>query len=364
MFSKLTKAVSFAGLALSIAACSKGGGTFSLLSDSVEAKQDATYVARKIDILWVIDNSGSMATSQANLASNFQSFISRFNQYSYDFHMAVSTTDGWEKYFSSSSVKARFRDGVSSHSGVFVMDKNTTNLNSVFTTNISEGTGGNGDERAFQSFQQTLNDAFNISSGFRRSDAFLAIIIVSDEDDQSSTSSGFYEGTIPASQLAANPSLIYNNPNLISVQSYANFLATYTGGVASTDFSVSNISVQDDACRVQLDSDGDSSRKVNQRYNALTDLTGGVKSSLCSDFGTTLQLISDKIIQLSAVFKLTRVPVVSSIVVTVDGVAVAQDATNGWTYDSTANAIDFHGTAIPGANSTVKINFDPQSVNI
>lgn len=356
------KAITFASSVAMLAGCAKGGGTFSTLADSTSFKQQSTYVAKKMDILWVIDNSGSMKTSQANLASNFQAFITRFSQNGYDFHMAVTTTDAWEKQFYPSSVKSHLRDGAllsgsssSTHSGVFVMDKNTPNLNSTFVTDITQGTLGNGDERAFESIKQTLQDPFNANYLFHRPDAFLSIIIVSDEEDQSSSQSSFYEGSHPSTYL--------QNPYLYSVQSYVNLLDAYTGGtVDGRNYSVNNISVQDDACRLQLNSDGDSSRKVNVRYNQIADATAGVKGSLCSDFGSTLQLISDSIIQLSSTFKLTREPIPETIVVTVDGVTVPMNATNGWTYDTTTMIITFHGSGIPAASANVIIKFDPKTI--
>ncbi|MBI5547857.1 MAG: hypothetical protein HY901_28575 [Deltaproteobacteria bacterium] len=50
---------------------------------------------RKVDILWVVDNSGSMKTSQANLASEFPRFIQSLLalQPPVDFHIGVTSTD-------------------------------------------------------------------------------------------------------------------------------------------------------------------------------------------------------------------------------------------------------------------------------
>ena len=50
---------------------------------------------RKVDILWVVDSSGSMAPKQARLASNFQGFINQLVTANppIDFHIAVTSTD-------------------------------------------------------------------------------------------------------------------------------------------------------------------------------------------------------------------------------------------------------------------------------
>ena len=46
-----------------------------------------------VDILWVVDNSGSMANEQASLASNFSVFIDRFKDQDINFKMGIVTTD-------------------------------------------------------------------------------------------------------------------------------------------------------------------------------------------------------------------------------------------------------------------------------
>lgn len=350
------KAVTFASAVTLLAGCQKSTDSFTLLKDGSDYKQQAVFIPKKIDILWVIDNSGSMDTSQNNLVSNFQSFISRFNQQNYDFHMAVTTTEAWEKQFNANSLKARIKDGavlqnsprIETHSGVFVMNKNTPDLNNVFATNIKQGTLGNGDERAFESFKQALKEPWNVA--FRRDDAFLAVILVSDEEDFSHSTSSFKED--------------YNNPNLYTVQSYVDFLDTYTNAaVNGKNYSVSVITVPDTACRDQLSSDG-FQRKISTRLPQLADLTSGVKGSLCSNFGDTLELISDSIIQLSAVFKLAREPQVDTIKVIVDGAEIPNDATNGWTYNASDLTITFHGSSVPGANSNIQIDYYPTSVKL
>lgn len=341
------------GVLAALIGCDKSADSFSLLPDQASFQQATSYVPKKIDILWVIDNSGSMETSQTNLATNFNSFINRFSQSNYDFHMAVVTTDGWHNMFPSTfrnSTTDRLRDGVgSNHSGVFVMDRNTPNLADVFTTNVMQGTNGDGDERAFESMHQSLIESANDIYNFRRSDAFLAVIMVGDEDDFSWTGTSLNES--------------YTNPNLYSISHYTDFLDTYTNRAAgaAANYSVSAIAVLDNACKTQLSTDG-FARKIGQRYMDIVNATGGVIGSLCSDFGNTLQLISDNIIELSSSFQLNREPVESSIQVIVNNVNVPNDATNGWTYDPASLTINFHGSAIPAADADIKIYFDPVTV--
>ena len=48
-----------------------------------------------LDVLWVIDNSGSMNQFQTSLSTNISSFMTAFAQTGADYNMAVITTDRW-----------------------------------------------------------------------------------------------------------------------------------------------------------------------------------------------------------------------------------------------------------------------------
>ena len=49
--------------------------------------------ASKVDILWVVDDSGSMRDEQEDLARNFDVFIKDFLEQKIDFQMGITTTD-------------------------------------------------------------------------------------------------------------------------------------------------------------------------------------------------------------------------------------------------------------------------------
>ncbi|MCX7978611.1 MAG: hypothetical protein N2578_06365 [Bdellovibrionaceae bacterium] len=348
-----------AGLAavLATSGCDKGTDSFSLLSASAAFKQSTTYVQRKIDILWVIDTSGSMRTSQTNIANNFSAFINRFQSLGYDFHMGVTSTDAYLHYHFNNPNRSRLKDGVGTNrSGVYIMNRNTPNLQNVFMTNIMLGTSGSGDERAFSSMEATLNNPLN--AGFRRPGAFLAVIIVSDEDDYS-----HYDWGNGVASYYFTEDL--NDPNMFSVTHFKNYLDTLTNSSPSgpRNYSVSAITILDNACLAQL-TDEFPERKIGRRYLELVEMTGGQRGSLCGDFASTLSLISDRVIELSTTFRLDREPYESTIVVTINGAVVPRSNTNGWSYDPATWSITFHGQAIPQAGADVKIYFDPKSVKL
>ena len=354
----LNRAIVAALAIMVFSSCDKGGSSFSVLSDNSNFQQSAVYVPRKLDVLFVIDNSGSMSTSQTNLANNFPSFINRFITKGYDFKLAITTTDAFygDQFLANGCSlcnvnQTRFRSGVMPNPVYVISSQNydlglqseRDRLTSEFSLNVKVGISGSGDERALSSFKAALNSPLN--TGFHRSDAYLAIVIVSDEEDFSQNN------------YAMNES--YTNPALHPVVNYKTFLDTFTGGLPTQDYSVSTISILDNTCLAALGA----GRKIGQRYMQLADMTGGTKNSLCAPFNSTLDNISSTIEgQVQPVFQLNKKPVISSIRVIVDGIMVPQDTThtNGWDYDATKNQITIYGSTYkPQNGSNVAINFDP-----
>ncbi len=354
---------------LAVLAVSTGCGDstdFSVLPTDNIFQQAPSSSNSKVDILWVIDNSGSMATSQTNLATNFPSFISGFSSRNLDFKMAVTGTDAYVALPTMTTIYnspswpylrtqsqplwGKFRDGWATHTGQFILDPLTSNLNTTFVSNVTLGTGGLGDERPFQSMKTTLNSSYN--SGFLRPDSFLAVIMLTDEDDFSNDTASYLDGQ-------------YSNPAVHTVASYVQYLDTLTGSTPTVRrYNIHSIAIQDTTCLTQLNSSF-GGRRIAQRVNALADATGGLKASLCGDFATQLQAIADNILQLSTQFYLSRIPNPSTIQVYVNSALVPEAATNpgpsvgGWRYDSNANSIIFSGDYIPPAGSTIQVNFDP-----
>ncbi|WP_413288018.1 hypothetical protein [Bdellovibrio sp. HCB337] len=351
MKSRLAKFSIASAVAAMVVGCSKGADSFSLLSDGSSYKQSAQYIPRKVDILWVVDNSGSMATSQKNLADNFPSFIQKFLEKESDFRMAVVTSDAFLAPYHAKDKPTVFDYKDLSLIRGGVMDKNTPNLESVFLTNIQQGTSGSGDERVFSSFETALMDPRN--SAFRRPDAFLAVIIVSDEEDFSHNDNTNGMNTY---KFMEN----YADPTMYSVQHYVDFLTTFTANAGSgKNFSVNTISILDQACLTKLQN---SAQKIGQRYIDLANATGGKKASLCEDFSDSLKVLADAIVNLSSEFSLSREPIPESIVVTVNGVVVPNDPVNGWVYNPATITLTFNGSSLPKNGDDVRINFDPANV--
>ncbi len=351
--SKLFTQSRTASLLLIMAVFSVGCGSrnmsFDLLSESATFNQSAAEVNGKIDILWVIDNSGSMQTSQQAIAANFQRFIDRFEQNGFDFQIAVTASDAYKDDFNASLGMAVYKNGTYVVDGITytapkILTKDTPNLEQAFIANILRGINGSGDERTLQSMRSALNNQTNIEMGFPRSDAYLSVIMLSDEDDFSWNGTGSKENQ-------------YNDPALYTLQSYVDFLDVKTGSTSTNrNYNINSIAIQDSACQNAL---GNNGRKIAIRQNGLASLTAGILASLCADFGASLATISNKIIELSTQFYLERTPSEGSLKVFVGGQAVPVDSSNGYSYNATNNSITFHGTAVPAAGSQITVSYLP-----
>lgn len=339
--------ISLAGL---MVGCGSKNMSFDLLSESATFSQTSAEVNGKIDILWVVDNSGSMATSQQAIADNFRRFIEKFEENGFDFQIAVITSDAYKDDFNPSLGMAVYRSGnyVDGNGATVTAPKiltpTTPDLEKAFIANILRGINGSGDERTFQSLRASMNNAANQAMGFPRQDAYLSVIMLSDEDDFSWDGSGSKDNQ-------------YNDPALHTAQSYVDFMDGITGSTSTNrKYNINSIAILDSACQTAL---GNNGRKIAVRQNSLATLTNGILGSLCADFGTTLATISNKIIELSTQFYLDRVPRAGTLKVFVDGVQIPEDSTNGFSYNATNNSITFHGTAVPAAGAAISVAYDP-----
>lgn len=342
--------------------CGGEGSSFSLLADSDTFYQNADQVNSKVDILWIVDNSGSMASSQQNLANNFNAFIQDFQSKNLDFRMGITGTDAWLDRFYNSSICTELRDGPirtnysngkceysGTHNGHRILTPATPDLTNVFINNIKQGVNATGDERPFMSMMDVFNKPLNV--GFLRDTSYLAVIILTDEDDTSHNGSNL---------------LSHGNAGLHPVSRYVNELDVLTNSSGATRrYSVNTIAIQDQNCVTQLSQPQWNGQVIGHRVNELADLTGGLRANICGNFADELGAIADNILSLATQFYLTRVPKPDTITVRINGVSVPQKDANpgpsvgGWEYISESNSIRFTGDYIPEAGSEIKVDFDP-----
>lgn len=382
--------------AIALAGCG-GSPSVSVLPSTDSFEQQGNEVTAKMDILWVVDNSLSMEDFQLAIEAQFLAFMNNFQDKGYDFQMAITATDAWVdldytdyvangKPAFGTSHYSRFKaanDGVTR-----ILTSETPDIVEKFREMVLVGTGGTGDERALQSIEAARLNPDNAS--FFRSDAHLAIIIVSDEDD-SSWRQRSYVGDLSTCSLPGKRDVYVKNtvdlnndgdtddtdetagymyenciPDVQDVAYYKNFLDQNSS--ATLGATVHNMAIEEgnEACRT---ADANYNRYFGIRTSSLANSTGGTISTLCGDFAESLDNIAKVIIETTVEFKLTETPADPSLLqvsVKVPGASdfsiIPQSQENGWVYNEIKNSILFYGEAIPVQGSEVKILYDPDSL--
>ena len=169
-----------------------GGGTAD--GDQVFPQVDGGTGCTKIDLLFVIDNSGSMGDEQTNLIANFPTFIQVLNQSGLDYRVAVTTTAREYSYtmapFPIPMNTGDGDDGAMLQPASCMMtkrwiDKMDPNPGQTFACVANVGTGGNSDEMPLGAMRDAFEDRMmdNTNAGFHRPDALLGIVFLTDEED-------------------------------------------------------------------------------------------------------------------------------------------------------------------------------------
>ena len=159
----------------------------------------------KMDLVFVVDDSGSMSEEQANLASNFPMFASVLQSYvnengeHIDFRIAVTTTGKDETttvVFGGQSIPMTEHgpDGkFLNNCGVTQrwLDTNTPNLATTLGCRANVGTSGASQEMPMLMAKHALSEQVTAgpNAGFLRDDALLGVVMLTDEDDSSSSES-------------------------------------------------------------------------------------------------------------------------------------------------------------------------------
>lgn len=97
---KIAKGLVFGAIAVSALACNQNPLQKPSAAGAIEYQEPINVDgSTQIDMLWVIDNSGSMCQEQETLAKNFKLFVDEIEATNLDFHIAVTTTHMPEKAY-------------------------------------------------------------------------------------------------------------------------------------------------------------------------------------------------------------------------------------------------------------------------
>lgn len=357
--SSIIKLAALAGLVWAFIACSPsvfekpvdcGQGCTRIVDQGVkDIEYTFTVPGPRVDILIVMDNSGSMSFEQSRMSQRFQTFLNALDSQNLDYRVALTTTDVSNANNPPRAINdnGSLQDGklVSMGNGSFFIESTTPNKLQLFLNAIGYIEGktlaceafinslGNStpdrqtylancpsdDERGVMAANLFVNSNFN---SFLRDGSHFAVVFLGDEDERSSLYSAGAGYNLDVQDLPGN--LIQNIQSRYAGKSFSfHSIIVRPGSLASgvtpanaSDFltqaqAVGNVQWPSNAQPGQLFTGGDQSclaqqgqqtRGVSGSYGYIYALaalmTNGIIGDVCAnDYGTQLQNIGANIAQ-------------------------------------------------------------------
>jgi hypothetical protein len=304
----------------------------------------------KADILLVVDDSCSMADKQAALASNFSSFIQYAVAANVDYQIGVTTTTetttecipgfGCVNNNSKGPGGKLVKD---TPTGLKFVKPTTPAVSSVFARLVNVGTDGAGGETPLSTAVMALTPPVVSSenAGFLRTDANLAVVIISDASDQSTQPVSYYQNLLT---------------NVKGFQRLSYFTFSAITPRASTP---------PGSCTY------DDTGANSGRYDPIVQFTSGVSDEICnSNWSSTLQNLGRTAFGFRTQFYLNNTPDLGTarVVVKVNGASYPSGCTNAnddtcgqncanWCYDAASKSIKFNATTTPQPGVPLEIQY-------
>lgn len=243
--------------------------------------------APKLDLLFVIDGTGSMAEEQAAFASAASTFVSRLDGIGLAWQVGVTTTDP--------------ADGGTLQGEPWIITSSAEDPAGAFAAAVAVGSDRPPPSAGLYGAVAAIEDEAGLNLGFLRDDAPLHVVFVSDGDDESDPWLGDDPVGATAERMAER--------------------ATATGHPVRAS---AVVGVQAGQC------DGPyGAALAGARYLDLAEATGGAQVDICtSDFSAVADAVESYGIEWPTRFALQAEPVSESVAVEIDGARV-----DGWTVD-------------------------------
>ena len=264
-------------------------------------------IRSETDIMFTLDRSGSMRDNLVEVKNNFDVFVGTLASLDADYHAAVIVDDSGCVVGSEPYIDGTFSESAAVDAFEVMAD-----------IDFSLSRYGSNTERGYMLAEAALSTK-NIGAGgcnseFYREDAFLSIVHVSDEPEQSVNSWSYYVSLFQS--LKADPEDVVINA----------VAGDYPSGCGSAS--------------------------PGTGYYEGTVATGGLFLSICaSDWAKSLEDLATESVAINDSFELTQQPVPQTIEVTIDGVRI----NIGWEYDISSNSVVCDNDFIPAGGSTIEV---------
>jgi hypothetical protein len=275
----------------------------------------------KVDVLIVMDNSGSMADEQALIAANMPVFMDRIRDANVNYRVGLVTTDQTPGTMVGMITKGDYTD--------------TNAENAAFATMINVGTSGSGNERPVNA----VLDVANLNPNqFMRAGAILRVFIISDENE---CSTGKDSGNWEANSGCTDARDMYTSAISALNTAYGN----------AENYTVSALIWLPGTDRPP--GHGNNGNVGNLHY-AFVQAAGGIAESIWSDdYTTIMDHFGQHTVELLHDFGLAHTPNVGSVVVKVNGATATPDQ-----YDVNGTTIHFHDDHVPPSAATIDVDYN------
>ncbi len=297
---------------LMVAGCSKDPSTFKVPVPDKEFVDKSGTVSGynpEVDILFIIDDSGSMSSYQNRLAENADIFMSQFfNARFIDFHIGVTTSTETDSIFGSGSKAS----GGKLHrvGGLTYVDRQTPDPEVILMEMLDVGTSGSGTEK-FLSIPRLTFSELNLKTknrGFYRENAHLVIFVLTDTYDQT---------------------------NLEPETTYDFLVDLKKGDQSKLHYAAAIITIEKDGC-----SPDGSDLPIKLSKLAEYFQGRGHRFNICqSDYGKDLARVATSIVNAVSTVYLDNLPDVRTMRVFYGDKEIPNQEQGGWTYDYSLNAI-------------------------
>jgi hypothetical protein len=332
--------------------------------------------SREVDLVFVINNSPSMAPHQSRIADNLSRFRKLFDERHLDYRIGVLTTDFVNAEAGRGADDQPYFKEVRSvqldKAGKVVLDRrerpkqitkrvasngNLVTLpvmdqpwvtpqtpDSIFADLVKVGTNGDSNRTAFTAVYNFVAGYYNKQHSFLRPDATTVVVFFMDEEETRMAVWKENNGGAPQAEWIEDgklPDLLeqYNERHPEKRQTLDGYINYWV---------VRPFIIAKGNQRGKLEIDAVVSPK-NRSHRRAAELTGGTVLNIESDFSAPLAELGDRIADTVAVALDPVGPGATlykkSIRVLVDGEEVPMDPENGYVYDELTHSIRFQGAA-------------------
>ena len=357
-------------------------GVENAVSVKVEPIRNAKRMAvdrsrsREVDLVFVINNSPSMAEHQSRIAENLSRFRQLFRERDLDYRIGVLTTDFVNADPSRRADDQPYFKEVRSvqldQAGNPVLDRrdrpkqitkrvasNGTLVSlpmmaqpwvtpktpdSIFAELVKVGTNGDSNRTAFTSVYNFVAGFYNKQHAFLRPDATTIVVFFMDEEETRMASWKDQKGGAPRAEWIEDGKL----PDLLNQYNARNPEKRQTLDGYINYWVLRPFIIVKENKRGKLEMHAVVSPN-NVSHRRAAELTGGTVLNIESDFSAPLAALGDRIADTVAVALEPVGPTATfykkSLRVLVDGEEVRADPENGYVYDELTHSIRFQGTA-------------------